>query len=181
MGQDTVPDALPCNWRGGRCHVHARSTINDAGTGPRTPCPDGCCRCQRSSGHARRGDRSPHHDLVGQCAERATGAGRVAAPDRAAAARCQGAASLMLVLRPHCLAGPGRRGGVAAHPGLATRPLIRADDAVLACQGLTLPVPGVQVEDAPGFCGKLGVAGEEPLGHEWGDSGESIPLSGGAH
>src|SRR5262245_20344275 len=117
----------------------------------------------------RRTVRLLFHDLAYQTAEgldarlRLAAAHDVAAPDIPGGQVLQGAAAVVLELDPPPAAGGGAPAGMAADAGLDARLLLRADDAVLGREGLSLPEAGVQVKDDASLLGEPRVPGEDPV------------------
>jgi hypothetical protein len=68
----------------------------------------------------------------------------------------------MLDALPALDGGRGGQRGVLAVPRLDRGLLVAADDVVAGMQQLAFPAAGVQVEDAAGVGGEVGVAREDP-------------------
>ena len=73
-----------------------------------------------------------------------------------------GASPRVLVFNPDGLARPRRRRGVDADAGLNARFLVGRDDKLIRPERAALVSPGIEIENAAGFHGKIGIAREDP-------------------
>ena len=73
-----------------------------------------------------------------------------------------GAAARVLMFDSSGLVRTRGQGGVLADAGLNAGLLIGADHELLGSQGRALPVPRVEVEDASGLGGEVGITREDP-------------------
>src|SRR6516164_3914845 len=68
----------------------------------------------------------------------------------------------ILVLNPHGSASSRGQGGLLTASRLNAGFFIRADDELRTMQRFALPNAGVEIEDAPGFAGEIGIAWKDP-------------------
>jgi len=73
-----------------------------------------------------------------------------------------GPAAKVLVLNLHSATGPTRPSGVFASPRLDAGFLIGRNNELIVLQRLTLPVAGIQIQQAAGFVSEVGIAREDP-------------------
>lgn len=73
-----------------------------------------------------------------------------------------GPLALVVVFDPHSSCGLRRGRGVNASPGLDARFLVGRDHELVHPQRATLPLAGVEIEDASGFGAKVGILGKNP-------------------
>ena len=74
----------------------------------------------------------------------------------------QSAGALVLVLHPHGLVGLGRQCGVYAVASLDAGLLIGRYYELIDAQRFSIPLAGVQIQDASSFEGELGVPWKDP-------------------
>jgi hypothetical protein len=68
----------------------------------------------------------------------------------------------VLMLDPRGVSGSRRQGLLSADACLDAGLLVGADHKLVRFKALSLPVPGVEIQNAAGLAHKLGVAGEDP-------------------
>jgi len=74
----------------------------------------------------------------------------------------QGAAPKVLVLYLHRATRAASASGMFAPPGLNAGFLVGGDHELIILQGVAFPLAGIQIQDAAGFFGKVGIAWEDP-------------------
>ena len=73
-----------------------------------------------------------------------------------------GPAPKVLVLDLHRFPRAASASGMFAPPGLNAGFLVGGDHELIILQGLAFPLAGIQIQDAAGFFGKVGIAWEDP-------------------
>lgn len=73
-----------------------------------------------------------------------------------------GPAPKILVLYLHRATRAAGAGRMFASPGLNAGFFVRGDHELIILQGLPFPCAGIQIENATGFVGKVGIAREDP-------------------
>src|SRR5688500_2294713 len=108
------------------------------------------------------------HDLIDQTVERRdpgldfAAAEQLGAMDVPGGEIGPGAGPLIFVLDPDRLARPRRQRGMLAPACLDAGLLVGAQHIIAPSQGKTLPAPLIEIEDATGLGGEVGIAREDP-------------------